>query len=106
MIYPVGTRVKKVRGQDPGYTGMVMPSTGTCVRGHTLEQWRQAWPDFDAFVCYDTSPRAVNGEVLPAGVHPAVLGNWEPIVPEGAAPSEYSYEELLESLKEEQHESV
>lgn len=105
-LWPVGTRVKKVRGQYTGYTGVVMSSHALSVDGHPLSLYQYLFPQdgYDCMIHYDQPGPATDGRMLPAGVWSAVHASWEPIIPEGAAPSQLSYEELLDSLTQQTQE--
>lgn len=110
MTYKVGTRVKKVRGAMLGMTGVVSagpPTIGYNVIGD------KGPTDFryDIYIRFDGPIEAINSLGMtflwPAGnVACAFSPNWEPIVDPGAEPCGLSYEQLLESLQEDQHEQA
>lgn len=92
MTYKVGTRVKKVRNMNIGNTGIVVDDS---------DHVNPLGGRYDCYVKHDQPWVADAGDRWPAGaIARTVSSSWEPIVPEGQKPSEFSYEELLESLKE------
>lgn len=86
----VGCKVKKVRGKrNLGKTGRILFIDSNCIQGLNLEiAMDSPWIDND-----DETRSILNlGWGKPE--------QWEPILPEGHKPSEYSYEQLMDSLKE------
>lgn len=97
MAYKIGTRVKKVRGYgNVGLTGVVC--VGPTVNGMTLDM---SVENANMYIRMDSEWINQYGSKFPAlTVGMSNSSNWEPIIPDGAAPSELSYQELLESLEE------
>lgn len=98
MTHKIGTRVKKVRGAyNVDSTGIVVDHNPS-----VLEFWRRRGFSVDIAVRHDCSWISVfNGTTQPAGSKCVTdSAEWEPILPEGSAPSEFSYWELMDNLRE------
>ena len=99
MTYKIGTRVKKVKGEDVGLTGVVCEHNGEC---DTIENCHaDGLTDYDVYIRIDQPTADVAGWMWPAGsVFVCRSFQWEPIVPEGQAPSEYSFDKLMDECKQ------
>lgn len=99
-MYKIGTRVKKVRGEQVGLTGVTC--NGPDVAGKDLLSHN------DMFVLVDQPWTAGNNALRQAGkIGQTHSQYWEPIIPDGSnVPSEASINELLDPKFYEQTESL
>jgi hypothetical protein len=106
MNLRIGQRVKKVRGpNNVGVTGVVIGTDLDIRKGgrYITHDGREftADHDCDIKVRVDAPVRGATGRTLPAGSKVGASSDfWEPILPEGAAPSEFTtLADLLNGLK-------
>ena len=82
-----GQRIKKVRGVDGiGTCGVVIAATYGV--GRILVQCDRPWRGSSTGTIYPRTKPA-----------PSFADLWEPLTPSGAAPSEYTFRELMDRLK-------